>query len=173
MLVFRQPTLPPGTYELEAVVHDAVATRFGVTAASFTVPQSDGLLHVSSLVVVLRGERVSKSEVDATNPVFIDDLLIYPSVEEPISRLEKTIRLYFYVSAKTTDGVTATLEVIRGSESIAALPVPLDAPDTTGRIRQLVGLAAATLQPGLYTLRLTVSQGSTRHVRDARVTIVD
>jgi VWFA-related protein len=173
VLFFRQPTLPPGSYQLDAVVHDAAANRFGVTAVPFAVPQSDGLLDVSSLVVVRRGERVAKSEVDATNPLFIDDLLIYPSVEEPISRREKAIRLYFDVSAKTTDGITATLEVIRGSESIAALPVPLDAPDTTGRIRQLVGLPTTTLQPDLYTLRLTVSQGSTRHVRDASVTIVD
>lgn len=173
VLFFRQPTLPPGSYQLDAVVHDAVANRFGVTAVSFTVPQSDALLDVSSLVVVRRGERVAKSEVDRTNPLFIDDLLIYPSVEEPMSRREKTIRLYFDVSAKATDGITATLEVIRGSESIAALPVPLDAPDTTGRIRQLAGLPMATLQPGLYTLRLTVLQGVTRQVREANVTIID
>jgi hypothetical protein len=31
----------------------------------------------------------------------------------------------------------------------------------------------ATLQPGLYTLRLTVLQGVTRQVREASVTIVD
>ena len=173
VLFFRQPALPPGAYQLDAVVHDAVANRFGVTVVSFTVPQSDGVLHVSSLVVVRRGERVAKSEVDATNPLFIDDLLIYPSVEEPISKREKTIRLYFDVSAKTTDGITASLEVIRGSESIAALPVPLDAPDTTGRIRQLAGLPMATLQPGLYTLRLTVLQGVTRQVRETNVTIID
>jgi len=173
VLFFRQPTLPPGSYQLDAVVHDAVANRFGVTVVPFAVPQSDGLLDVSSLVVVRRGERVAKSEVDPTNPLFIDDLLIYPSVEEPISRREKTIRLYFDVSAKRTDGITATLEVIRGSESIAALPVPLDAPDITGRIRQLVGLPTAALQPDLYTLRLTVLQGLTRQVRDAIVTIVD
>jgi hypothetical protein len=172
VLFFRQPTLPPGTYELEAVVHDAVANRFGVTSVPFAVPPSDGLLDVSSLVVVRRGERVARSEVDATNPLFIDDVLIYPSVEEPISRREKEIRLYFDVSAKSTDGITATLEVIRGSESIGALAVPLEAADTTGRIRQLVGLPTATLEPDLYTLRLTVSQGSTRHLRDARVTIV-
>lgn len=173
VLFFRQPALPPGTYALEAVVHDAVANRFGVTVVPFAVPQSDGLLDVSSLVVVRRGERVAKSEADATNPLFIDDLLIYPSVEDPISRREKTIRLYFDVSAKTAEGVTARLEVIRGSEAIAALPVPLDAPDTTGRIRQLAGLPMATLQPGLYTLRLTVLQGVTRQVRETNVTIID
>ena len=173
VLFFRQPTLPAGSYELEAVVHDAVGNRFGVTAVPFAVPQSDGVLDVSSLMVVRRGERVAKSEVDATNPLFIDDLLIYPSVEDPISRREKAIRLYFDLSAKRTDGVTATLEVIRGSESIAALTVPLNAPDATGRTRQLVGLPTATLAPDRYTLRLTVLQGSTRHIRDASVTIVD
>lgn len=173
VLFFRQPTLPAGSYQLEAVVHDAVANRFGVTAVPFAVPQSDGVLDVSSLVVVRRGERVARSEVDATNPLFIDDVLIYPSVEDPISRREKAIRLYFDVSAKSTDGVTATLEVIRGSESTAALAVPLDAPDASGRSRQLVGLPTATLAPDRYTLRLTVSQGSTRHVRHATVTIVE
>jgi hypothetical protein len=68
---------------------------------------------------------------------------------------------------------TALLEIVRGEATRAALPVPLDPPDANGRIQQVFQLPVEGLDAGDYALRLTVSQGTRREIREARVTVVD
>ena len=173
VLFFRQPALAPGTYTLEVAVHDALARRAGVHTASFEVPQPSGRLNVSSLVIVRRGERVPASEQPADeNPLYLRDVLIYPNLGEPIRKEEATVTLFFAIAASPPGPSAATLEIERAGQTLAALPIELDPADATGRIRQLARLPTAALAAGDYTLRLIVTHGGERALREAHFRLV-
>jgi VWFA-related protein len=192
VLFYRNPTLEPGTYTLEVAVHDALASKSGVRRSTFTVPEtkSDGL-HVSSLVLVRRAERVKPEERDKENPLYIGDVLIYPNLGESISKSrEKSLTFLVVVRLKPdataaapvsavvsgfsrTEVRPAIIEIVRDGRVVAQAPTKLPAPDAAGRIEHIAQLPLAQLPPGRYTLRLIISEGDRREVRDAAFTIID
>ena len=64
--------------------------------------------------------------------------------------------------------VDARLQILRAGQIVAELPVPLEAVDPTGRIRQVSQIPAGGLGTGDFQFRLVVTQGSTHVVREAR-----
>jgi VWFA-related protein len=170
VLFFRQPTLAPGTYTLDVVVHDALARRAGVQTSTFTVPERTGV-QVSSLILVQRGERLPASEPANDNPLRVGDVLLYPNLGEPVRRSE-TATLYFALTPGPGATPQADLEVLSDAAPPTRVPLTLDAPDAHGVIHQLARLPLAALAPGSYTLRLTVHQGEATATRDAPLVIV-
>ena len=168
ILFYRQPTLPPGKYSVEGVVHDALGPRAGVVRMPFDVPADTGL-RVSSLVIVSRTERLMSGELDAENALQVRERLIYPILGEPLQRRrEGTVAFYMSIVPSGVAPVDARLQILRAGQIVAELPVPLEAVDTSGRIRQLSQIPAGGLGSGDFQFRLTVTQGSTHVVREAR-----
>lgn len=77
------------------------------------------------------------------------------------------------LTSKAPGPATATLEVMRDGATLATLPLTLDQPDSTGRIRQLARLPVSTLPAGEYTLRLLVMQRGERALRVAQFQLVE
>ena len=77
--------------------------------------------------------------------------------------------VFFTVTSRAQSVPAATLEVLRGAEMVAQIPVGLDPPDARGTIRQLTQLPIAALPAGDYLLRLIVSSGEERQFREAQV----
>jgi len=173
VLFFRQPTLAPGTYTLEIAVHDALARRAGVRTSTFEVPETKPqALQVSSLVIVRRAERVTEGERDANNPLYVDTVLIYPNLGEPIHRAqEPAITILATILPAGSDAPRAMLEVWRADQRLTVLPLQLASTDATSRIQQLARISTAALTPGDYTLRLILTQGDQREQRDARISV--
>ncbi len=174
ILFFRQPALDPGTYTLEVAVHDALASRAGVFRAPFVAATgAPGSLQVSSLVLVDRAERVASGELQQENPLYVDGVLVYPNIGEPIRKSRRTLPFYIVVvpGAGTTAG--ASLEIVRESTTVATVPVALPAPDGSGRIAHIAWLPIDSLPTGTYVLRMTVTQADRREVREARFTLVE
>jgi VWFA-related protein len=169
VLFFRQPMLPAGRYTLDAVVHDALGKKAGVVSESFEVPAGSGLA-VSSLVVVGRGERVADPQPD--NPLYVGDVLVYPNLGEPINKTEGAITLFLTVVPVAGRTPSAELELLRGAEALAKVPLNFDAP-VNGRIQQLWRVPIDTLEPGDYTFRVVVADGQGREVRETSVRVVD
>jgi hypothetical protein len=170
VLFYRHPTLPPGTYLLEAAVHDAISKKAGVHTLKVEIPErTQSGLQVGSLLVVRRGERVSAAERDPENPLMLNDVVLYPNLGDPVRKADQAITLFFVTSSKSKAVPTATLEVLVGENVLASLPVVLDAPDVHGTIRQLTQLPTDPLPPGDYVLRLVVSAGGERQIREAQV----
>ena len=168
ILFYRQPTLPPGKYGVEGVVHDALGPRAGVVRMPFDVPADTGL-RVSSLVIVSRTERLMSGELDAENALQVRERLIYPILGEPLQRRrEGTVAFYMSIVPSGVAPVDARLQILRAGQIVAELPVPLEAVDSSGRIRQLSQIPAGGLGSGDFQFRLTVTQGSTHVVREAR-----
>ncbi len=174
ILFFRQPALDPGTYTLEVAVHDALAKRTGVRRASFAVPRpSPDAPQVSSLVIIQRVERVPPEERQTANPLYVGELLVYPNLGGPVRKSQQnTLPLYFVVLPGTAGVLKAELEIVKDGRSLMRAPVNLAAPDASGRIANIAQLPIGTLAAGKYSLKLTVSQGDKREVREAAIEIV-
>jgi hypothetical protein len=62
--------------------------------------------------------------------------------------------------------VTARLSVARARQTVAQLPLTLDRP-ANGVIRQVTRVAVGGLEPGSYSLVLTVTDGASTVIRSA------
>jgi hypothetical protein len=176
VLFFRQPEVPPGTYTLEAVVHDALAKKDAVATVPVDVPQvKPGGLLVSSLVVVRRTEKVPADERNSDNPLYIGDLLAYPNLGEPLRKsVDKTLSFFLDVRPTAGGGApTATLELLADGKPLAQAPVQLPAPGADGRIQETAQLPLANFPPGAYVLRVTIAQGGAQETREARFSVID
>ena len=170
VLFFRQPELAPGRYIVEAAVHDALVQRAGVTRVALEVPKADGL-RVSDPVVVSRTERLLSGELDASNPLQVGDRQIYPTLGEPLRRM-RTETVGFYVLVAGVDQTTsARLHVLRDGQTLAELPLALDTPADDGLIRQVGQIPAGGLGTGTVVLRLVVTKGAERVIREAAVRV--
>jgi len=176
VLLFRQLDLEPGTYTLEYVVHDAIGTRSGAGVLPMTVPDArQGQLRMSSLVIVQRTERLPATERTGTNPLYYEDLLLYPNLGEPMSkRATKALSFFFAVIPASGDArPRAALELLQGGRIVGHAPLELPVPAADGRIQHVSQLPLASVPPGEYELRIVVTQGSQRQARSATVGVVD
>lgn len=170
VLFYRQPTLPPGRYTFEYVVHDVMARKAGAGRLPLQVDAA-GTPAVSSLVVVRRAEAVPAAERDAENPLYYDDLLLYPSLGEPVSRSrDRVMSLYCVVRASAP--VSGRLVLLQNGAVLAETPVRLSMPDTEGRIQHVAQVPLADIAPGRYELTLTITSGSKRVTRAVTVEVV-
>ena len=175
VLFFRQPQLPPGTYTLETVVHDAINQKAGARTSTFVVPETKpNALVASSLLIVRRTEKIPAAERGADNPLYFGDLLLYPNIGEPLRKAaDKTLAFFLTVDPAPGAPPTAGLEILQKGQSLAQLPMELTKPDASGRISHAGQLPLASFPAGEYVLRVTVSQGAQKEVRDATFTVVD
>jgi VWFA-related protein len=175
VLFFRQPALGPGSYTLEVAVHDAFATRSAVRRTTFMVPEATPQsLQVSSLVLVGLAEQVRAEERPRDNPLFVGEVLIYPNLGEPIRKSrDKALTFFLVVTPGSGAPPQATVEILRDGQPVAQAPAALPAAGASGRIQHIAQVSIDALSAGRYTLRLTVSQGERREVREAMFALID
>jgi VWFA-related protein len=167
VLFFRQPTLPPGAYTLEYVVHDALGQRAGAGSAPLEVPFATGGARVSTLMIVRRTEQVAANERDATNPLYYGDVLLYPNLGEPISKRQTSAVSFAFTVIPGVAPVRASLVLSSPDRALGKTALPLGAPDPRGVIWHVGQLPLASLPPGVYALTVTVDSGG--HTETRRV----
>ena len=175
ILFYRQPELAPGVYTMEAVVHDALADRASVRFATVEQrPAEPDTLRVSDLVLVSSAERLAEAQRPAGNPFLVGEMLLYPSVGEPV-RKSATPELGFFFTVYPAKGsnATASMEVIQNGAVLATLPLPLGSPDSAGRIQQISRIPTAALPAGTYDLRVVVAQGQRKVSQTAVLRLVE
>jgi VWFA-related protein len=174
VLFFRQPTLPPGAYTLEYVVHDALGQRAGAGTAPMTVQDNlAGQPQVSSLMIVRRTERVPAAERDATNPLYYGDLLLYPNLGEPISKRQTPVLTFAFNVIGGSAPARALLTLSQGERVLGETALPLGAADAAGRIWHVSQVPLASVAPGEYTLAVTVTAGDRSEARRTTFRITD
>jgi VWFA-related protein len=172
---FRQPTLPPGTYAIEAAVSDDVGVGAGVVRTTVTVPLTGaGGLQVSSLVLVSTAESIAPGRNQAGSALAIGEVFIRPNLGEPIRKSrERPVTFYVVIVPAAGTAPTALVEIARGGQTLARAPVALPAADANGRIAHFAQIPMDTLPAGRYSLRLVVSQGDHQETREAGFDLVD
>jgi len=174
VLFFRQPTLPPGSYTLEYIVHDAVGQRAGAGTAPVVVTDKRASQpEVSSLMIVRRTERVPAGERDATNPLYYGDVLLYPNLGEPISKRATPALTFAFNVIPGSAPVRASLTLSQSDRALAETDLPLASPDANDRIWHAGQLPLTSLAPGEYTLVVTVTAGADRETRRAMFRVIE
>jgi VWFA-related protein len=170
ILFFRTPELPSGLYTVESAVFDAIGARSSTRISTLEVPPQSRRLQMSSVVCVGRIDRVTAEPKDAANPLYVDDMLLYPNGGETFSRAGQKELTFFYTiypGAGAAGALSANVEVQRNGKVLAKLPVELGAPDAHGRIQQVGRLPLTPLTPGTYQLHVTVTDGGSTLERTA------
>jgi VWFA-related protein len=175
LLFFRTPELPPGEFIVTTAVHDGKGKRSSVVDTKIEIPVGTGSV-VGSLFVVTRAERLDPKDTSAaSHPLAGNGVLLYPSFGEPLSRKAQP-EIAFALPIVVEPGSpppTATLELLQKGQPLAQLPLPLDKPDSTGRLLQVSRLPSAAIPPGNYELRITVIAGAGKSVRTTPLTVVE
>src|SRR5688500_15383333 len=163
VIFYRQPDLPPGVYQMETVVYDALAKKASVRFATVEKPPVDTTrLRMSNLVIVRRGEKVPESERITGSPLYVGDMLLYPNLGLPLKRGEKELAFYFtaYVPAAGAGDAAASLELLQNAKPLAQVDLQVAAPDAQRRIQQVGRIPIEQLPAGTYELRVAVRQGT-------------
>jgi len=163
ILFYRQAELPPGKYTLDVVAYDIGATAASVRSLALEVPPAgpSGAV-LSSLVVIDHVERVPASDRDPSNPLYFGEMLVYPSMGDPLRKsVAKALGFYFTARGPAT-ARKAQLEVAKDGQVTARLPLDLPAPDSSGLIQHAGTLPLQTFAPGTYELRMTLLDGAQR-----------
>lgn len=174
VLFFRQPTVPPGTYTLEYVIHDAMTSRASAGTMPVIVPDPlKDQPRVSSLLIVRRTERVPAGERDVTNPLYHGDLLLYPNLGEPIAKREIRALSFAFSVIPGAAPARAALTLSQGERAVGEVTLTLGTPGADGRIQHVGQLPLASLPAGDYTLSVTVTAPGFSETRRARIQIVE
>jgi hypothetical protein len=175
ILFYRQLDLPPGSYTLDVVAYDAVASVASVKSSRLEVPgPGPAGAALSSLVVIDHVEQVPASERDVSNPLYFGEMLIYPNLGDPLRRSAvQTLGLYFTARGPAT-ARKGLLEVAREGQVTARMPLDLPPPDANGLIQHAATLGLSALAPGSYDIRLTMLDGNRGLVsRAAALTVAE
>lgn len=171
VLFYRETSLSPGSYTLEAIAYDARSGAAGAATATLDVPPADrGHLRASSVIVVGSAEKVG---VGAARPLTYGDVLLYPNLGQPLRRDAGRPLTFFVTAWPATDrpGVDARIEVVREGRMVAATSATRLRPDADGRIQLASSLPIGTLAPGAYELRVRLSDGADEETRTTAVPI--
>ncbi|MGI8671436.1 MAG: VWA domain-containing protein [Luteitalea sp.] len=173
ILFYRQPELLPGAYTVEVMAYDAKTGRGSARVSTVTVPgPGESHARVSSVVIVRRAERVAASDRDATNPLYVGDLLLYPDVGVPVRRAaDKELVFFFTAYQGTGSTVGGRIELMSQGRVVSSAPLAVSGADPEGRLPQLQRLPIDTLPPGVYELRVTVGDARGSDSKTARFRI--
>jgi VWFA-related protein len=174
ILFFRAPELPAGLYTVESVVFDAIGARSSTRVVTLEVPPQSRRLQMSSVVCVNRVERVAAETRDPANPLYVDDMLLYPNGGEAYSRSgNKELTFFYTVYPGSSQGpLSANVELQRNGQVLAKMPVELTKTDAQGRIQQVGRLPLTAITPGTYQLHVIVTDGNSTLERTAYFQVV-
>ena len=174
ILFFRAPELPAGLYTVESVVFDAIGARSSTRVATLEVPSQSRRLQMSSVVCVNRVERVAAETKDPANPLYVDDMLLYPNGGGAYSRSgNKEVTFFYTLYPGSSQGtLSANVELQRNGKVLARMPVELAKTDAQGRIQQVGRLPLTAITPGTYQLHVVVTDGNTTLERTAYFQVV-
>jgi VWFA-related protein len=163
VLFFRETTLAPGTYSVETIAYDTPSGRSSVGKRPLVV-LPDGKLRLSSLLVVDRVERLKSDDRIADNSLRVGDMLLYPNLGTPLSKLRDKKITFFATLYKAPQGPSPKLfiQILQNGRLLASVPAELPDPDAAGRIQFANAFPLETMSPGAYVLKLTASDGRIR-----------
>jgi len=168
ILFYRETSLPPGKYEVDAVAYDALAAKASVSRCGLEIAAAgENDLRLSSVTIIQRAEQV-KEKTDS--PFLVgDQLMVYPNLGEPVRKSAKQMGFYFnvYTAKGSAEAPNLTLEVLQNNKSVAKVQLKLGAPDAKGRIQYASALPLDSLNPGTYQLKISVSDAKSAVSRSA------
>lgn len=175
ILFYRETELKPGRYTIASIVYDVTTGRSSVNTSSLVVPNAEASrLRLSSIVLIKGAEQLTATDKQASNPFHFGDVLIYPSMDEPVHKsLSKN--LAFFVTVYPAQGAATAaklkIEITQRGRSLGQTSNDLPAPDAAGRIQYASAVPIDKFGPGDYELKVTVEDARDKATRTAKFTI--
>jgi len=173
ILFYRQPVLPPGFFEVEAIAYDVVGQKGSARVSTITVPSvKPDALELSSLVIVGHTEKVPGAEMKTGAPLYYGDVLMYPNLGDPVSRTTDK-ELSFYVSLYPAAGHPVRqvmLELLHNGQRVANGPLTVGRM-LENRIQHVGRLPLDAVPPGTYELKVIASDDQTERTRSTFFTV--
>jgi VWFA-related protein len=175
VLFYREAQLSPGKYNVQLIAYDANTNTASIRSSSLDVPASDETKpRLSSLAVLKRAEKLSAEEQKRDQPFHFGELLVYPNLGEPIEK-SATKQLAFFFTAWPPKGSSSplklTLQILQNQKSLGQTSGDLPAPDAQGQIKYASAIPLDKFQPGVFELKITVSDGKNAVSRSTKFTV--
>ncbi|HEU4766916.1 MAG TPA: VWA domain-containing protein, partial [Pyrinomonadaceae bacterium] len=163
VLFYREAQLSPGKYQVELIAHDQATGNVHVSTSRLDVPGVDETRpRLSSVAVLKRAERITPEEQKQDRPLQFGELLVYPNLGERIDRVTAKQLAYFFTAwapKGATKPMEVKLEVLQNNRSVGKTSGELPPPDTRGQIKYASSFPIDKLSPGVFELKITVSDG--------------
>jgi hypothetical protein len=153
--------LAPGTYTVETAVLDGTGTRISARKGSLTMPGAGTGLALSSIAFV-RNTKAREASNEETDPLVMGAKVISPEINLVISKATAALPAYMviYPDKNVPEAPQVVMEFSRAGQVVGRGPGRLGPPDKDGRIPFMATIPLTRLEPGDYTLRLVVKQGT-------------
>jgi VWFA-related protein len=174
VLFYREAQLQPGKYNVQLLAYDASAKTLSVRSSSLEVPGADDTKpRISSVSVLKRAEKLDPTE-QKDQPFRFGELLVYPNLGEMVKQ-SVTKQLAFFFTAWPAKGSSSplkvTLQILQNHKPLGQTSADLPAPDAQGQIKYASAIPLDKFQPGVFELKVTVSDGKNNVTRSTEFTI--
>jgi len=175
LLFYREAQLAAGKYKVELIAYDATAKSVNVRTTALEVPATDDTKpRVSSVSILKRAERLSAEEQKRDQPFHFGELLVYPNLGEPINPATAK-QLAFFFTAWPAKGASAplqlTLQILQNKQPLGQTSAALPQADAQGQIKYASAIPLDKFKPGVFELKVTVSDGKNSVSQSAVFTV--
>ena len=163
VLFYKETELPPGKYRVQVIAYDAATTQANVSETSLEIAGADETKpRLSSVAVLKRAERLTPTEQQQERPLRFGELLVYPNLGEKIDRNAAKQLAYFFTAwpgKGSTKPLQVTLEILQNNRTVGKTSGELPPADERGQIKYASSFALDKFSPGVFELKVTVSDG--------------
>lgn len=175
VVFYKEAQLPPGKYNVQLLAYDSLTKNLSLRSSSVEVPEADDAkLRLSTVAVLKRAEKLSPAE-QKDQPFRFGELLVYPNLGETVKQ-SATKQLAFFFTAWPGKGsagpLKLTLEILQNQKSLGKTSGDLPAADEKGQIKYASAIPLDKFQPGVFELKITVSDGRTNVSRSTEFKLV-
>jgi hypothetical protein len=175
VLFYKEAQLPPGKYNVQLVAYDSSAKKLSVRSSALEVPaMDDSKPSLSTIAVLKKAEKLSATE-NREQPLQFGELLVYPNLGENVKQ-SATKQLAFFFTVWPAKGSSTplklSLQILQSGKSLGQTSADLPAPDQKGQIKYASALPLDKFQPGIFQLKITVSDGKASMTRSTEFTLV-
>ena len=163
VLFYRETQLPPGKYRVQVIAYDTTTSQANVSETPLEIVGTDETKpRLSSVAVLKRAERLTPGEQQQDRPLHFGELLVYPNLGEKIDRTAAKQLAYFFTAwpgKGATKPLQVTLEILQNNRPVGKTSGELPPADDRGQIKYASSFALDRLSPGVFVLKVTVSDG--------------
>lgn len=168
--------LLPGGYRLQVAVYDQGGKQASVVTMPFEAPASTTPV-VGDLMVVDHTDRLAPGQPeDPSNPFIINHVLLHPAFDAGVNRgIQPDVNFMLPIVVTPGEPLPPVRLALLGlnGEPLAAVPLPLNAPDAAGKLMTIGRIPLAHVPPGKYQLQVSVGIWPDARVRKTSLTVVD
>jgi len=150
----------PGQYTAEVAVVDRNSGKTAAQRSTIQISDASQGPFLSDLSLVARSEPLALGS-DSSEVLKYGDARIVPELAHEVSKAQKQIFIFsiLQTEAQSKDRPQLQLKLVRNGESMAQVPLPLKADQSTAALPYVASIQTSSLPAGSYQIIETLTQG--------------